>query len=122
MTQLNAERRRRNETVLDLNQGGTRDNWYATRVTAHGNLFSFSDNLTTMMFIVASDLHEAQRETHKFTFSPEYGGHCFYTLDAVQTVFVELFCTPKELNGESFSPRERRQPQYKQNLHHGSLC
>ena len=31
-------------------------------VTTHGKLFPFSDNLTTLMFIVASGLSEAQRE------------------------------------------------------------
>ena len=32
------------------------------QVTTHERLFPFSHNLTTLMFIVASDLSEAQRE------------------------------------------------------------
>ena len=53
-----------------------RDNWInmlpmtatSEEVTTHGTHFPFSDNLTTLMFIVASDLSEAQREraTHEF--------------------------------------------------------
>ena len=43
----------------------------------HESLFSFSDDLTTWMFIVASDLSEAQRErereTRKFPFSTGNG-------------------------------------------------
>ena len=62
ITQLNAERRCRNETVLDPNKQATRDNWYATHVTTHGSQFPFSDNLTTLMLTVASDLNEAHRE------------------------------------------------------------
>ena len=56
MTQLNNERLNRNETA------GTRDNWYATHVATHGSLFPFVDNVTTLMFIAASDVNEAQRE------------------------------------------------------------
>ena len=35
MTQLNAERRSRNEARLDPTQQGTRDTWYATQVYSH---------------------------------------------------------------------------------------
>ena len=45
------------------------------------------------MFIVASDLSE--RETHKFPFSSGNMTVTAYTFQAVRTVFVELFCTPK---------------------------
>ena len=40
------------------------------RWASHEQLFPFSDNLTTLMFIVASDLSEAQRETYQFPSSP----------------------------------------------------
>ena len=48
------------------------------QVTAHERLFPFSNNLTTLMFTVASDLSEAQREreTHKFPFFA--GSDCHY--------------------------------------------
>ena len=69
MTQLNAERRSRSEADLDPSQQGTGDNWYATHVTSHGSLFPFNDNLTTFMFIVASDLNDAQRERERSSLS-----------------------------------------------------
>ena len=58
MTSLNAEK----QPALDLNSQETRDNWYATHVATHGSPCPFSDNLATLMFIVGSDLNEAQRE------------------------------------------------------------
>ena len=58
----NGERRRRNEEILDTDAPETRDRWNATQVTTHERLFPFSDNLTTLMFPVASDLIEAQTE------------------------------------------------------------
>ena len=64
VTQENVERQRRNADVLDPNAQETRDNWYVTQVRNHERLFPFSDNLTTLMFIVVSDLSESQRETH----------------------------------------------------------
>ena len=52
MTQLNAERRSRNEDALDPSQQGTRDNWYAAHVTTHGSQCPFNDNLTTLLLQV----------------------------------------------------------------------
>ena len=57
--------------------------------------FPFNDNLTTLMLIVASDLNEVQRETHTRPLSLWNMKITAYILDAEQTVFVELFCTPK---------------------------
>ena len=74
VTQLNVERQRRKVTALEPNSQETRDQWHATQVANHARLFPFSDNLTTLMFIVAGDLSEAHRETHKFPFSP--GNEC----------------------------------------------
>ena len=59
----NEDRRSRNHELLDPEAPGTRQGWNATQVTTHEALFPFSDNLTTLMLIVASDLSEAQRET-----------------------------------------------------------
>ena len=39
------------------------------QVTTHERLFPFSDNLTILMVIVASDLSEAQRERLTSSFS-----------------------------------------------------
>ena len=76
MTQENGERQRRNADVLDPTAPETRENWYATQVNNHERLFPFSDNLTTLMFIVVRALSEAQRETYKFPFSTGTECHC----------------------------------------------
>ena len=67
----------------------------SAQVTTHDRLFPFSDNLTTLMFIVASDLSEAQRERLTSSLSLNGVNVTAYTFEAVETVFVELFCTPK---------------------------
>ena len=78
VAQAHVERQTRNEEPLNPSTQATRDNWYATQVTTHERLFPFSDNLTTLMFIVASDLSEAQRETNKFPFSPGKECYCLH--------------------------------------------
>ena len=60
--QENADRQKRSVELLDPDSQATRDRWNATLVSNHGRLFPFSDNWTTLMFIVASDLSETQRE------------------------------------------------------------
>ena len=60
--QDNVERQGRNVDVLDPNLPETRDHWYATQVSNHERLVPFSDNLTTLMFIVISDLSGDQGE------------------------------------------------------------
>ena len=84
------------EEVLDPNAPETRDNSYAIQVSNHDKLFPFSDNLTTLMFTVASDLSEAQRERERLTSSLSLRRMDItaYTFEAVRTVFEELFCTP----------------------------
>ena len=69
VAQENADRQRRSAEILDLNAQETRDRWNATQVSNHERHFPFSDNLTTLMFIVASDLSEAQRERERLTSS-----------------------------------------------------
>ena len=95
MAQLNAERQSRQQPALDLSAQETRDNWYATHVATHGSLCPFSDNLATLMFIVGSDLDEAQRERLTSSLSLRNITVTAYTLGTVQPVFVELFCGPK---------------------------
>ena len=87
MTRLNAERQGRSEAALDLNQPGTRDNWYAAHLAARERLFPFSDNLATLMFVVGSDLNETQRERLTSSLSLRNIADTAYTLDTVQTVF-----------------------------------
>ena len=43
--------------------------WNTAQMNNHEGLFPFRDNSITFVFIVASDLTEAQRETYKFPFS-----------------------------------------------------
>ena len=47
------------------------------------------------MFIVGSNLNEAQRERLTSSLSLRNISVTAYTLDTVQPVFVELFCAPK---------------------------
>ena len=60
VAQENAERLTRGETALDPNAPENRERWNTALVNNHESLFSFSDNLTTLTFIVASDLSEAR--------------------------------------------------------------
>ena len=80
---------------LDPNAPTTQERSNAAQVNDHESLSSFIDNLTTLMFIVASDLSETQRE--KLTSSLYLRGMDIpaYTFEAVKTVFAKLFCTPK---------------------------
>ena len=74
VAQESAERLTRGETPLDPNTPENRERWNTAQVNNHESLLSFSDNLTTLMFIVASDLSEVQREeTHKFPFATGNG-------------------------------------------------
>ena len=61
--QENEERQRRNENALDPGALEIRDRWNANKVKNHGNFFLVSDILITLMFVVASDLSEAQRDS-----------------------------------------------------------
>ena len=88
VTQLNEERPRRNAAALDPNSKETRDYWYATQAANHERLFPLSDNLTTLMFIVASDLSEAQRERLSSFLSLRNMTVTACTLDSVQLVFL----------------------------------
>ena len=60
--QENAERQTRNVELSNPNSRATRERWNAIQVSDHEKLFPFSDNLTTLMFIVASDPSETQRK------------------------------------------------------------
>ena len=69
VAQENAERLTRSETALDPNAPATRERRNAAQVRNHESLFSFSVNLTTLMFIVASDLSEVPGERERLTSS-----------------------------------------------------
>ena len=60
----------------------------------HASLFPFSDNLITL-FLVASDLSEAQRERLTSSFSLKEMNITAYTFETVRITFLELCCTLK---------------------------
>ena len=122
VAQENVERRTRGETALDPNTPENREGWNSAQINNHESLFPFTDNLITLMFIVASDLTEAQRERLTSSLSLKGMNITVYTFEAVRTTFLELFCTPKRLDGQSFTPLERTRQQHEQNLHRGRLC
>ena len=62
VTRQHDERRSRSQELLSPDLPVTREEWNAAQVAAHERHFPFTDDLTTLMFIVASDLNEAQRE------------------------------------------------------------
>ena len=69
MARRGEERRSRSQELLSPDLPETRERWNATQLAAHERLFPFSDNLTTLMFIVASDLGEnPERTTYEFSF------------------------------------------------------
>ena len=78
----------RGETALDPNTPENRERWNTSHVNNHESLFPFSDNLITLMFVVASDLSEAQSK--RLTSSVSLKG---LNITAVRTTFLELFCT-----------------------------
>ena len=53
MTQIN-ERRSRTGAHMDPNQQTTMDNWYPTHLPTLERLFPFSNNLTMLIFVIAS--------------------------------------------------------------------
>ena len=76
----------------------------------HEGLFPYSDNLITMMFIVANDLTEAQREIYKFSFSKRNECHLFNCWSIEDNVFGIILCAEK-LDGKSFTSSERTRQQ-----------
>ena len=58
VTPDNAQRQNRGQDLLQEN----REEWNAVQVAIHVGRFTFSDNLTTLMLIVASDLSDVQGE------------------------------------------------------------
>ena len=64
-------------------------------MAAHDRLFPLSDHLKSLMFLVASDLSEAQRVRLMNALSLQKMDVTAYTFEAVRKVFVRLFCSPK---------------------------
>ena len=89
VAQETTERLARGVTALEPNTPENPERWNIAQVKNHESPFSFSDNLTTLMFIVASDLREVQRERERDSqvlFSTENGYPCLYSVRGL--VFV----------------------------------
>ena len=71
VAQENAERPTRGEPSLDPNTPESREKWNTAQVNSPESLFPSSDNLIFLMFIVESDLTEAQRERQVLLLSME---------------------------------------------------
>ena len=71
------------------------DAWLAANRRRHQNAFPLSDHLMTMMFIVAADLSESQRERLVSTMSVRGIQLAAYTFDVISQVFREIFCATK---------------------------
>ena len=95
VAQENAERLTRSETAFDPNTPENRERCNTAQMNNHERLFAFSDNLITLMFDVACDLTDAQRERLASSLSFERTNITAYNFEAVRTTFLELFCTPK---------------------------
>ena len=93
--QLNEDRRRRGLANLEVTLQETRNQWQGTPVTNHERSLPFSDSLTTLMFVVASDLSDNQREGLTRTLSLRGMSVPACTLEVVRTVFMDFCCTPK---------------------------
>ena len=116
--QENVERQRRSAEGSGSER--TRD---PGQVVRHTGDFPFSDNLTTLMFIVVSDLSvkpQRERETHKFPFSPGNECHCLHFRSRKNSVRGIVLYAEK-LNGKPFPPRERTRQQHERDLHRGRL-
>ena len=117
----------RGEMALDPHTLENREWWNTAQVNNHESLSVRHSviTMTTLMFFVASDLSEAQRERERLTLVPflyRVNGYlCTYTVETARTVFVELFCTPKKLDGKPVTPRERTRQQHEQNIYRGRL-
>ena len=120
VAQENAGGQTRKVELLGPNAQATRDRWNATQVSNHERLFPFSDNSTTLIFTVASDLSEAQRET-QVPFSSGNACHRFHFLICKNSV-CGIVLYAEKLNGNSFTPGERTRQQHEHNFHRGRLC
>ena len=102
LTQENCERHRRSDEVLDPKAPKTRDKWNVTQVGNH-DLFPFSGNLTTLVFIVASDLSDDQKEGLASSVFLQ-GMHApAYTFEEVKQCLWNCFVRTKH-NGAPFTP------------------
>ena len=95
VTRQSDERKSRSQELLNPHAPGTREEWNAAQVAIHKRRFPFSDNLTTLMFIVANALSEAHRERLASSLFLQGVDVTAYSFEAVRAVFVELFCKPK---------------------------
>ena len=81
--------------LLDLNDDAVFTQWKAKQIQQHTKNFPLGPNLFALVFIVVSDLSEAQRERLQSTLSLRGIRIEDYDFSIVKDVFLELFCAPK---------------------------
>ena len=121
-----SEEQRFNQYLADVAQEdpsapATRERWNAAQVSNHESLFSFSDNLTTLMFIVASDLSEAQSERLTSSLSLQGMDISAYTFEAARNSVRAIVLYAEKLDGKPAIPRERSRQHHEQNTYRGRL-
>ena len=94
VTQMN-EKRRRNLIILDSKSSDVSDQWQDTQIVNYKRSLSFSGNLIILILTCTSDLFEGRREILISTLSFHRMSVPTYILEAVKSVFVELFKTSK---------------------------
>ena len=105
--------RRRNDVGLDPHVQTTKDHWHATQVSINEKSCPFSDNLTTLMFIVANNFSEVQERV------PFLSKESMSLLTHLKnkSCICGFVLHAKKFIRESFTPSEQIRPSHKKNLH-----
>ena len=121
VAQESTVRQTRGETALDPNAHATRERWNAAQVSNHESLFSFCDNLTTLMFTVASDLSEAQKNRLTSSISLQGMNVRAYTFESCKNSVRGIVLYAEKLDGKHVIPLEPSRQQHEQNIDRRSL-
>ena len=92
---LNTTNTATQQPAVDARSEETFNHWKNEQSNRHKAKFPLGDNLYTLIFIVISDLSEAQRERLQSTLSLKSLRVEDYTFEPVRDAFVELFCAPR---------------------------
>ena len=81
--------------AIDPDDPAVFEAWLVNQRRRHQNAFPLNDHLMTMMFIVAADLSESQRERLVSAMSVRGIQLAAYTFDVICQVFREIFCATR---------------------------
>ena len=81
--------------AIDPDDPAVFEAWLVNQRRRHQNAFALNDHLMTMMFTVAADLSESQRERLVSTMSVRGIQLAAYTFDVICQVFREIFCATR---------------------------